>query len=189
MNDPRRIARLAGALWLVVIAASVFSVATQSALPRLAFAANQFSGVCYLGVTVLLYQLFKPVDASISLFATFCGLAGVASGAAISLVRSDPPAQGFYLAMVFFGAQIISIGYLITRSTLIPRILGVLLLLGGASYVINSFTNFLSPAIGAHLAPFIVPVAILGEGALTLWLLVKGVNVSRWDAPGSAAGA
>jgi hypothetical protein len=72
---------------------------------------------------------------------------------------------------------------------LIPRILGVLLLLGGASYVINSFTNFLSPAIGAHLAPFIVPVAILGEGALTLWLLVKGVNVSRWDAPGSAAGA
>ncbi len=80
--------------------------------------------------------------------------------------------------MVFFGAQIISIGYLITRSTLIPRILGVLLLLGGSSYIINSFTNFLSPGLGAHLSPFIVPVAILGEGALTLWLLVKGVRVS-----------
>jgi hypothetical protein len=79
--------------------------------------------------------------------------------------------------MVFFGAQIISIGFLITRSTLIPRILGVLLLLGGASYVINSFTNFLAPAIGVHVAPFVVPVAILGEGALTLWLIVKGVNV------------
>jgi len=177
MNDPRRTARLAGALWLVVIAASVISVATQSGMPRLAFAANQFSGVCYLGVTVLLYQLFKPVDTGISLFAAFCGLAGVASGAALSLVRSDPPAQGFYIAMVFFGAQIIAIGYLIIRSTLIPRILGVLLLLGGSSYVINSFTNFLSPALGAHLAPFIIPVAILAEGALTLWLLVKGVNV------------
>ena len=175
MNDMRRTARLAGALWLVVIAASVISVATQSGIPRLAFAANQFSGVCYLGVTVLLYQLFKPVDTGISLFAAFCGLAGVASGAAVS----DPSAQGFYIAMVFFGFQIISIGYLITRSTLIPRILGVLLLLGGSSYVINSFTNFLSPAIGAHLAPFIIPVAILGEGALALWLLVKGVNVSR----------
>src|SRR6267142_2004831 len=59
----------------------------------------------------------------------------------------------------------------------IPRALGVLLMLGGASYVINSFTNFLAPAIGAHLAPFVIPVAILGEGALTLWLLVKGVKV------------
>ena len=179
MTDPRRTARLAGVLWLVVIAVSVISVATKSGMPRLAFAANQFGAVCYLGVTVLLYQLFKPVDSGIALFAAFCGLVGIASGAALELVRSDPPAQGFYIEMVFFGAQIISIGYLITRSTLIPRILGVLLLLGGSSYVINSFTNFLAPEIGAHLAPFIIPVAILGEGALTLWLLVKGVNVSR----------
>jgi len=177
MNDPRRTARLAGALWLVVIAGGVISFSTQSAMPRLAFAADLFSGVCYLGVTVLLYQLFKPVGTSISLFAAFCGLAGVASGAALSLVRSEPPAQGFYVAMVFFGAQIISIGYLITRSTLVPRLLGVLLMLGGASYLINSFTNFLAPALGAHLAPFVIPVAILGEGALTLWLLVKGVKV------------
>ncbi len=182
MNDPRRTARLAGALWLVVIAAGVLSVATQSGLPRLAFAANQFAGLCYLGVTVLLYELFKPVRASLSLFAAFCGLAGVASGAAAdSLGQSNPPAQGFFIAMVFFGAQIISVGYLITRSTLVPRLLGVLLMLGGASYVINSFTNFLAPALGAHLAPFVIPVAILGEGALTLWLLVKGVKVPASD--------
>jgi len=177
MNDPRRTARLAGVLWLVVIVVSVISVATKPGMPRLAFAANQFGAVCYLGVTVLLYQLFKPVDTSIALFAAFCGLAGVASGAALELVQSDPPAQGFYIEMVFFGAQIISIGYLITRSTLIPRALGVLLLLGGASYVINSFTNFLAPALGAHLAPFVIPVAILGEGALTFWLLVKSVKI------------
>lgn len=177
MNDPRRTAKLAGALWLVVIAVSIVAVATQSGMPRLAFAANQFGAVCYLGVTVVLYGLFKPVDSSISLFAAACGLAGVASGAALALVRSDPPAQGFYIAMSFFGAQIISIGYLIIRSTLIPRILGVLLMLGGASYVINSFTNFLAPDVGAHIAPFIIPIAILGEGSLTLWLLVKGVKV------------
>jgi hypothetical protein len=178
MNDPRRTARLAGALWLVVIAVSVVAVATQSGIPRLAFAANLLGAVCYLGVTVLLYALFKPIDAGISLFAAACGLAGVAGGAALSLVKSDPPAQGFYVEMVFFGFQILSIGYLITRSTLIPRLLGVLLMLGGASYVINSFTNFLAPALGAHVAPFIIPVAILGEGALTLWLLVKGVKVT-----------
>src|SRR5260370_37941157 len=93
----------------------------------------------------------------------------------------NPPIPGFYIAMVFFGAQIISVGYLITRSTLVPRLLGVLLMLGGASYIINSFTNFLAPAIGAHLAPFVIPVAILGGSALTLWLLVIGRKVPTSD--------
>ena len=172
-----RTARLAGALWLIVILAGVLSVVTQSELPRVAFAANQFGGVCYLGVTVLLYELFKPVSTSLSRLASFCGLAGVAAGAALSLVRSDPPTQGFNVAMMFFGAQIITIGYLILRSILIPRILGALLMLGGASYVINSFANFLSPALGARLMPLIVPIAIVGEGALTFWLLLKGANV------------
>ncbi len=59
MNDPRGTARLAGILWLVVIAGGVVSVVTQTGQPRLAFAANLFSGLCYLGVTVLLYQLFR----------------------------------------------------------------------------------------------------------------------------------
>src|SRR5258705_5126794 len=56
MNDPRRTARLAGALWLVVIAGGVISFSTQSRMPRLAFAAGLFSGVCFPGVTVLVYH-------------------------------------------------------------------------------------------------------------------------------------
>ena len=80
--------------------------------------------------------------------------------------------------MVFFGFQILTIGFLITRSTLVPRALGILLMLGGSSYIINSFTNFMAPDTGRHLMPFIVPIAILGEGALTLWLLVKGVKTA-----------
>ena len=56
--------------------------------------------------------------------------------------------------------------------------LGILLMLGGASYIINSFTNFVAPGAGSHLMPFVVPIAILGEGALTLWLLVKGVKTA-----------
>jgi len=176
MNDPRRIARLAGALWLVVIAVSVVAVLTQTGQPRLAFAATQFGGLCYLGVTVLLYALFKPVDTSVSLFAAACGVAGVASGAA-SDVSASAAAQGFYVSMVFFGSQIVAVGYLITRSNLIPRALGVLLILGGSVYLVNSFMNCLSPTVGAHLAPFVIPIAILGEGSLTLWLLIRGVKV------------
>jgi len=175
LNDPRTNARIAGALWLLVIAASIVAVITQTTQPRVAFSANQFAALCYLGVTVLLFALFKPVDANLATFAAACGVVGVASGGDSSPTNAVSQV-GFLVSMVFFGVQIASIGYLITRSTLVPRALGALLIVGGLSYVINSFTNFLSPTIGGHLMPFIVPIAILGEGALTLWLLVKGVK-------------
>jgi hypothetical protein len=176
MNDVRAAARRAGILWLIVIIVSIISVAEQSTQPRLAFAATQLGGVCYLGVTVLLYELFRSIRSSVSAFGAACGIAGVACGAALDMVPSGAQAQGFAISMVFFGAQILTIGYLITRSTLIPRALGVLLVLGGLSYLIFSFTSFLSPAVGTRIMPFIIPIAILGEGSLTVWLLIKGVK-------------
>ncbi len=175
LNDACRQARVAGALWLVVILASVSSLAVQSTQPRIAFAALEFGAVCYLGVTVLLYVLFKPVDGTLALFAAACGVIGLTSGGDTSPTHA-PSESAFLVEMVFFGFQILTTGFLITRSTLIPRVLGFLLMLGGASYIINSFTNFVAPDVGRHLMPFIVPIAILGEGALTLWLLVKGVK-------------
>ena len=40
---------------------------------------------------------------------------------------------------------------------------------------------FLSPPLANYLSPYILAPGILGEGSLTLWLLVKGVNVQRWN--------
>lgn len=177
LNNPRNNARLAGALWLVVILVSVVGVITQTTHPRIAFAALEFGAVCYLGVTVLLYTVFKPVDATLALFAAACGVIGLASGGDTAPTAA-PSETAFLVEMVFFGCQILTIGYLITRSTLIPRALGVLLMLGGASYLINSFSNFLAPEFGRYVMPFIIPIAILGEGASTIWLLVKGVRVA-----------
>jgi Domain of unknown function (DUF4386) len=177
-GDTVKAARLAGALWLIVIAVSVLSLLVQSTSPRLAFAALQLGAVAYLGVTALLYQLFKHVNRDIALFGLCCGIVGVASGDASSAGTSVGPSQSFYVEMVFFGFQMMAVGYLITRSVLLPRLLGLLLTLGGLSYVVVSFANFLSVSVGAQLAPFVIPIAILGEGAVTLWLLVKGVRAS-----------
>ena len=231
--SPRFKARIAGGLWLMVIAASMFAFVIQSplivrddaaatarnilaseSLFRLAFAANLIGGACYMGVTALLYGLLKPVSRSISLLAAFFGLAGIAIGSATSLTNLATlvllggeqysaaftttqlqamammslrlSLQGFNLAMVFFGFQCLLIGCLIVRSIFLPRILGVLLAIGGSSYVISSFAIFLSPAFGARLFPFILPAAIVGEGSLTLWLLVMGVNTQRWQEQESA---
>ena len=232
--SPRFQARMAGGLWLMVIATGMFAflagatlivrndaVATATNILaaerfyRLGFVADLIAGACYMGVTVLLYDLLKPVSRSVSLLAAFFGLGGIAIGAATSLVRLAPLVllrsdqylstftpnqlqtmalaalrlyeQAFLIAMVFFGLQCVLVGCLIVRSTFLPRILGVLLALGGLSYVISSLANFLAPAFGARLAPFIVPAAILGEGSLTLWLLLVGVNAQRWNEQASAA--
>jgi hypothetical protein len=232
--SPRLRARIAGGLWLMVIAGGVTAFVIRSSLIvrgdaaatatnilaseasfRFAFAADLIAGLCYLGVTVLLYSLLKPVSRSLSLLAAFFGLAGVAIGSAISLtnlaalvlLRGEQYSsaftssqlqamalmslkfyvQGFYITMVFFGFQCFLMGCLIVRSTFLPRALGVLLAIGGSSYVISSFATFLSPVFGARLSPFIVPAALLGEGSLTLWLLIKGVNAQRWNEQASTA--
>jgi Domain of unknown function (DUF4386) len=218
-------ARMAGALWLMVILASIVAVIGEASLDlhgdpgtlaanvlasasriRLIFAALFFGKICYIGVTVLLYELLKPVNKSVALFGAFCGLAGLLTGAggsinlltALTLLeearRATEPiasqlrgavkillgANGFSGEDFFFGCQILSVGYLIVRSYFVPRAIGVLLLLGGLSFLITSFTTLVSPMLGARLAPLILPIVALGEGSLALWLLLRGVNVERW---------
>jgi len=167
-----------------------------------------------LGATVFLYYVLKLVSRSLSLLAAFFGLAGVAIGGvawvshlaplvllhgdqylaafttsqvqAMSMIALKLQMQVFNIGMVFFGVQCFVIGYLILRSTFLPRVLGILLGIGGLSYVIVCFANFLLPLLGARLTPFIFPVAFIGEGSLAVWLLVKGVHVQRWKDQASA---
>jgi hypothetical protein len=226
--SPLLAARVAGALWLIVIVASIASVvgtrpldwradpatliasATNAASTiRLGFAVRFLGKVCYVGVTILLYEILKPVNRSVALFSAFCGLAGLLTGinpfndfTALSLLeearRTAEPVASQLLASarmissthalgsggedVFFGFQIAALGFLIVRSRLIPRAIGALLLAGAAGFLIKSFTDFLSPDLGARLGPLVLPIVLLGEGALTLWLLLKGVNIEQWRA-------
>lgn len=232
-GSPGLKARIAGGLWLIVIGAGSFALGTLSTLIvrndaaatatnilaneslfRLSIVADLVAGLCYLGVTVLLYELLKPVSRTLSLLAAFFGLGGVAIAgpaflsrlAPLALLQSDQYLSVFTasqlqaltltsfklygsalsIGLVLFGVQCIILGYLILRSTFIPRILGGLLAIGGIGYVTGSFANFLSPSIGAALSPFVLPAALLGEGSVTLWLLVKGVNVPRWTEQASS---
>ena len=227
-------ARMAGGLWWLCIvagivgfvagaplivtndaAATAANILAKESLFRLGFSADLISGLSYVGVTIFIYYVLKPVSRSLSLLGAFFGLAGVAIGGASWVIHLAPllllhgdqyltafttsqlqamslaaltlQMQVFPIGMVFFGIQCISIGYLIARSTFLPRILGVLLAIGGTCYLIVSFANFLTPSFGPRLVPFMMPVALIGEGSLGLWLLVKGVNVQRWNEQASLA--
>jgi hypothetical protein len=161
-------ARAAGVFYLLTFVTGV--IALVSVNGRLV--ANLIATVCYVGVTLLFYTLFKPVNRSLSLLAAFIGLVGCA----VAALNSFHLAPFHINSLVFFGFYCLLIGYLIFRSTFLPRILGVLMAFGGLGWL-----TFLSPPLSNYLSPYNLAPGMLGEGLLTLWLLVIGVNVQRWN--------
>jgi hypothetical protein len=95
---------------------------------------------------------------------------------------------GFGIGLIFFGVRCLVVGYLISRSGYFPKSLGVLQAIAGLCYLINSFALLLAPALANKMFPAILFPAFIGELAMGVWLLVKGVNVPKWDEQVRAAG-
>jgi len=170
--SPRFKARLAGAFYLVTFLAGFSALALGRKLGVYFFAANLIATAAYVVVTLLFYPLFKPVNRGLSLLAAAFSFGGLVVGTLSLLHLASFPVNN----LVFFGFYCLLIGYLIFRSTFLPRILGVLMALGGLGWL-----TFLSPTLAKSLSPFNMFPGILGEGVLTVWLLVFGLNVQRWN--------
>jgi hypothetical protein len=82
--------------------------------------------------------------------------------------------------MVFFGCYCLLLGYLIFKSTFLPRIIGVLLAIAGTCYLINSLAAFIAPQFAARLYPYIL-IPGGAELVLAFWLLIFGVNAAKWS--------
>jgi Domain of unknown function (DUF4386) len=167
-------ARIAGLFYLLVFVTGIVSLVSV----RSRGAANLVASGCYVVVTILFYQLFKPVSRGLSLLAALFSLVGCVLGALMSfhLAPAWPNSLGV------FGVYCLLIGYLILKSTFLPRILGALMMFGGLGWL-----TFLSDRLAGSLSPFNMAPGIIGELALTLWLLVKGVNAERWYEQAAAA--
>lgn len=167
MKSPKRLARLAGLFYLGTIVTGAFAVMS----PRARLSANLASAACYVVVTLLFYRLFRPVHSGLSLVAMLFSLVGCGLTflGAMHLVPAQPN------PLAFFGVYCLLIGYLVFRSGFLPRVLGVLMALGGLGWLTFAF-----PALAARVAPFNMLPGVLAESALTLWLLVVGVNALRW---------
>ena len=167
--SPQTKARVAGVLYLLNIVLGASALAVVSGRNTLVLLA----ALCYAAVTLLFYDIFKPANHTLSLIAALVSLAGcIVSG--LDALGLGPLHIN---SLVFFGGYCLLIGFLIIRSTFLPRILGALMVLGGLGWL-----TFLSPSLARDLSPFNMLPGILGEFTLTLWLLVMGVNVQRWRA-------
>jgi hypothetical protein len=127
--------------------------------------------VCYVVVCLFLYPLLRPVSPAISLAAAIFGLAGCATSlfglATVTRVRD----------LVLFGFHCVLVGSLIYRSTYLPRLLGALMMFAGFGW-----WTFAWPSLARALSPYNMIPGMLGEGALLLWLIARGVDVPRWEA-------
>ena len=192
-------------------AATAANILGHERLFWLGFASSLIGVVFHIAWALLLYDLLKPVNRSVSLLAAFVILVGCAIQAFTSLLYLAPllilqggsslsaftpeqlqalalmflklNAYAFNIDLVFFGLWCVLTGYLIFRSTFLPRILGVLLAISGLGFV-----TYLYPPLAYYLfLPYIAAASALGEIPLELWLIVMGVNVQRWQWQASAA--
>jgi hypothetical protein len=94
---------------------------------------------------------------------------------ALAMVFLRLHSNGLLVAQIFWGLWLLPFGILVYRSGFIPRILGVLLILNGFAYPIQSFTSLLLPQYAGVVSRITFPV-LFGEAAIILWLLIRGVR-------------
>jgi hypothetical protein len=183
--------------------ATVANMLSHETLFRLGFVLSVMTVPFHLVWAVLFNGLFRPVNRNVSLLAGFVMLMACMMWTLSSLLYLAPllvlqgkialsafaPEQmqavvltllklnafAYDIGLVFFGFWYVLIGYLIFRSTFLPRIIGALGVLAGFGYL-----TLLWQPLAHYLYPYNLALAGPGEISLLLWLIVRGVNARKW---------
>jgi hypothetical protein len=156
--------RFAGLLFLFSVAAAVSG--EFLAHGRLAIALGLIAVACYAGVTLLIYNIFKPVNPHLAQLAVFANCAGLL----LEALRWNP--LGVDIAMIFHAAYCLLLGYLIFHSGMLPKLLAAPIALAGLLWLTN-----LDPALANSLSTYILIPGLLGEASPYLWLLAFGAKL------------
>lgn len=186
-------------------AATASNILASQTLFRSGIAAELTGQVAFVLLVLALYRLLKQVNRNQALLMVMFVLVAVSitalnmlnqfaalyvlSGAehltafdagqleALSLTFLDFHHTGYLIAQVFFGLWLLPLGYLIYRSGFIPKLIGVLLVIACFGFLVDVVTFFLLPGFGVEFSLF----TSIGEFVLLLWLLIRGVDVQRWE--------
>ncbi len=190
-------------------AATAANILASPGLYRLGFFADVIAMALGVVSAVIMYTLFKAVSRTLALTVlmfdiisntiSICGavllfgplmiLPGdvylavfpAAELSSLALLSVKMYELTYAMNLAFFSVSCLLTGYLIFRSTFLPKIIGVLLALAGVCYLINSFVDFMPKGYGDSLFPWILMPSLVGESILALWLLLIGVDSSKWN--------
>jgi hypothetical protein len=236
MNSPKRLARSAGILYLLVgifggfaegfvdpkmyvagnAAATAGNVVANSELVRMGVVAHLLDGTFFVLLAMLLYILLQHVHKSMAramlvLVALAVGIIcfnavfqfeglrvatdsayaaafGAAGSNALVLLLLDIQHYGTFSAQVFFGLWLVPLGYLAYKSSgMLPKWLGVLLIVGGVSYLVDLVAAFLAPDLSLMIHALVPIPTALAEISMLLYLLVVGVKLPAQATPSARA--
>lgn len=179
------------------LAATASNILANESLYRLSILSALAVQIVNLFVVLVLYTLLKPVNRNVGrlmVIFLFLGipiamLNEVNSAAALLVIHGTEPVYelmalflemhefGIQLAGIFWGLWLFPMGYLVYKSNYIPKLIGVLLMIGCFGYLLDSVLFILAPGLGVTVSQF----TFIGEIALPLWLIIKGVNVAQWE--------
>lgn len=196
--------------------ATADNIAASEGLFRLGFVTDLIAFMADAIVAILLYVLLRPVSKTLSLVAASLRLLAHPAIAGINLLNHlaavlllsgadylaalpadqlnalvmfflEAHRNGYLIAGAFFGLHCLFLGWLIFKAGYFPKILGILLVAAALGYLIESFGNFLSPHHEEVLAWIVAVPATIAELSLCLWLLIKGINVQKWESQSPAS--
>ena len=190
-------------------AATINTLMASESMFRFGMVAETLIIFIEIVVSAILYMLLRPVNMPLALASTLARF-GQSILQAVNLFTAVPallllggtgylaafePDQLSALVLLFmdvnafviivwgllFGFHLLLLGYLVYKSGFWPRLLGILLVIGSVGYLAQSFGHLLAPQYDDILSTVVVVLSIPGELAFTLWLLIKGINVERWE--------
>ena len=190
-------------------AATVTNISASEFLFRVVICSDLIGQIFHIFLVLSLYELFKTINKNQALLMTILALIPVPIAmlnqinqlAVVQLLNGAPYLKAFnsdqlHSQVVFFinlfnngvtiaallwGLWLFPLGYLVIKSKAIPKILGILLMVSGAGYVINCFVKLLVSNFHIEIALF----TFIGEVVFLFWLLIKGVNDQLVDKSGS----
>ena len=186
-------------------ATTASNIMANELLYRLSIVTALTLQIVYIFLALALYKLLNPVDKNNAVLMVILVLVAapiamlnelnhvavllVLSGSdflttfSLDQVRASVPLflnlheHGVFIAQIFWGLWLFPMGYLIFKSNFLPLALGILMIIGGFGYLVDSFVYFIFPDFDVTVSEF----TFLGELLLPLWLMFKGVNHEQWE--------